>query len=715
MIEAGEKAIISQLISDHLGLKRNAVQNTISLLEEGSTIPFIARYRKERTGSLDETQLFNIEQDFTRFKELSKRKAYILKSIASDGKLTESLKQQIQQSWDAARIEDLYLPFKKKRKTRATKARENGLQGLADIIMDQRIRFLDREAKAFINKNVPDTKSALIGARDIIAEEINENPKCRDIIRKLFERHASLQAKVIPKKKAEAIKYKDYFDYSEKLKRAPAHRILAVFRAEKEGFIKSKIQVDESISIEQLSRYILKPNADYESEDQIKLAVADAYKRLLSPSIETEFKNHAKTRADQEAISVFSENLKQLLMAAPLGNKLVMGIDPGFRTGCKVVCLDRQGNLIHHTTIFPHPPQKQTNASIDVIKNLAKKYDIEAIAIGNGTAGRETQELIKSIGLDTLESFLVNEDGASIYSASEIAREEFPKLDLTYRGAVSIARRLIDPLSELVKIDPKSIGVGQYQHDVNQSKLKENLNASVSYCVNAVGVNLNTASKHLLSHIAGLGPTLANNIVSFRSENGPFSQINTILKVPRMGAKAFEQCGGFLRIRNGENPLDNTGVHPERYKLVKQIAKDKGIKVEALISNNDILAQIDLNKYISDEIGLPTLKDIVLALKKPGHDIRGKAEVFEFSEGISKIEDIEIGMRLNGIITNITKFGAFVDLGIKEAGLIHVSQISDQYISDPLQVVKINQKVNAKVIDIDLDRKRISLSLKGTH
>ena len=704
---------ISQLISDQLKLPIKAVQNTVKLLTEGATVPFISRYRKEATGSLDEVAVLDIENSLVSLKDLIKRKAYILSAIADQDKLSPSLKQKIEDCWSLSILEDLYLPYKKKRKTRASLARQNGLQGLADIILDQRAKFLERETKQFFNQKVKDVESALSGARDIIAEQLNEAIEIREIVRRLFSRSAVLSSKLVQKKKSEAIKYKDYFDFSEPLKKSPAHRLLAVYRGDQEGFLKVKIEIDIDEANKKIQQKIINRNASYECEDQLILAIKDALKRLLGPSIETEFKNLAKERADKEAISVFSENLKQLLLAPPLGNKRIMGIDPGFRSGCKVVCLNDHGDLLYNTTIYPHPPQNETSNASTTINSLIQKYQINAVAIGNGTAGKETQHFIKSFQIPDIEIFLVNENGASIYSASEIARSEFPDHDLTVRGAVSIARRLMDPLSELVKIDPKSIGVGQYQHDVNQVKLKADLTKSVEYCVNAIGIDLNTASEHVLTYISGLGPTLAKNIVQHRSQFGKFDAISKISKVPRMGAKAFEQCAGFLRIRNGKNPLDNTGVHPERYALVRQIAKDHRFKVEQLINNIELIEQIDIRRYISDTVGLPTLKDIIQELKKPGHDIRGQAETFDFTSGVDSIEDLYPEMMVKGVINNITKFGAFVDIGIKEAGLIHISQLSDRFVSDPLKVVKLNQQVNARVLSVDIDRKRISLSLKS--
>lgn len=699
-------------ISKILQLPNKAVGNTIKLLDEGATIPFISRYRKEATGSLDEVQIAKISKAWKDFNDLLKRKEFILKSIQEQKKLTPELKTQIESCLDINLLEDIYLPFKKKRKTRAAIAKENGLSELAEIIWRQDAKNLDRIARGFLNKKVATVDEALQGARDILAERINEGAPARELVRKLFKSSARIQSKVVKKKKEEAIKYADYFDFEESLKRAAAHRLLAVFRAEKEGFLKVKINVDTDNALDRLERLVIKRHANYECEDQLRLTIKDAYNRLLQASIETEFRKVFKEKADEDAIDVFTANLKQLLLAAPLGNKAILGIDPGFRSGCKLVCLDEQGSLKYNTTIYPHPPQKNRSEAEQTIKKLVDTYKIAAVAIGNGTAGKETYAFVKSalIGYP-VELYMVNENGASIYSASEIARKEFPNHDLTVRGAVSIGRRLMDPLSELVKIDPKSIGVGQYQHDVNQAKLKDNLKLCVESCVNAVGINLNTASEHVLAYVSGLGPTIAKNIIDYRNEHGPFSKIVTLKKVPRMGAKSFEQCAGFLRIRKGENPLDNTAVHPERYALVKKMAK--GQNIEQLISNKQSILEIDKKQYVTEEVGLPTINDIINELLKPGLDIRGSAKSFEFTPGIETIEDVKEGMRVNGVINNITNFGAFVDIGIKEAGLIHVSQMSDSFVKDPMQVVKLNQEVNARVIEVDVKRKRISLSLKS--
>ena len=704
---------LNYLISQRLGLSEKSVNNTISLLEDGATIPFIARYRKEATNSLDETAIAAIDKEFTALNELIKRKEYILQIIEEQGKLSTSLRDKITSCWDKTKLEDYYLPFKKKRKTKAEKARLAGLQPLADIILEQHENNLFNIAKKYLSKEYASVEEALAGARDIIAEYINENGHYRDLIRRLFELEAQIVTKLIKSKESEAYKYKDYFDFSEKASKSPSHRILAIFRAEKEKLIRCSLSVDESKAGYKIGKLLIRSNSSKACAQQLTLSIEDALKRLLLPSMENEFRSLYKEKADKEAINVFTENLKQLLLAAPLGACRVMGIDPGFRTGCKLVCLDENSRLLGNTTIYPHPPQNAWTEAQDTIKSLVEKYEIKAIAIGNGTAGRESLALAKSIDFhESVDCYLINEDGASIYSASEIAREEFPDLDLTVRGTISIARRLIDPLSELVKIDPKSIGVGQYQHDVNPTLLKDSLDRCIEYCVNAVGVDLNTASEYLLQHISGLGPVLAKNIVSYRKENGAFKSMQELKKVPRMGAKAFELSAGFLRIRGGKNILDNTGVHPERYALVKQMAKDKGIGLDKLISDKTLLDSINLQDYIGNDIGLPTLKDIISELKKPGFDIRGKAETFEFTKGINAIEDIQPGMYVRGIINNITKFGAFVDIGIKESALIHISQMSNTFIKDPLDVVKLNQKIQAKVIDVDVQRKRISLSLK---
>lgn len=703
---------INTLIASRLDLPRGSVNNTIQLLKEGATIPFIARYRKEATQSLDELAIAEIQKEWLELQELIKRKQYIINTLQEQGKLTGELKKKINDTWDSTTLEDIYLPFKKKRKTRAAMAREKGLEPLAHIIMKQSEPIRSR-LSGFLNDKVKTKEEALQGARDIIAEIINENAEARERLRSIFRKSVHIHSRLIRSKQAEAIKYKDYFEYKEKAAAAPAHRILAVMRAEKEGLLRVKFEIDEAEALKSLQYLFVRRQAHPECRQQLMICIEDALKRLLLPSIETEFRNIYKAKADEEAISVFSKNLKQLLLAAPLGEKRVMGIDPGFRTGCKLVCLDRNGQYLKHTSIFPHPPQNKWDESRHILRELAHEYDIEALAIGNGTAGKESFALAKSVDFkDAVEIYLVNENGASIYSASEIARAEFPELDLTVRGAISIGRRLMDPLSELVKIDPKSIGVGQYQHDVNQTKLKDRLHSVVEHCVNAVGVDLNTASEHLLSYISGLGPVLAKNIVKYRKKHGSFKDISSLLKVPRMGAKSFEQSAGFLRVRNGQNMLDNTGVHPERYPLVKKIARDAGKPLEDLLSHPEALKQIKLEQYIDDRTGWPTLNDIIAELAKPGFDIRGKAQSFEFTPGIQSIEDLQPGMFVKGIVNNITKFGAFVDIGIKEAGLIHISEMAHKFVKDPLDILKLNQQVEAKVLEVDISRKRIALSLK---
>lgn len=704
--------ILVKHISGTLSISKSQVSNTVKLLEEGATIPFISRYRKEATGSLDETEVTAIEKEWKRLLELIKRREAILKSINDQDLLTPELEVKINNCWNMAELEDIYLPYKPKRKTRASAAREKGLEPLAELIMAQKEDKLGAIAAKYLNDEVPDIESALAGARDIIAEWINENTDARNKIRHLFEREAIISSKVIEKKKDEGIKYQDYFDFSEPLERCAGHRLLAIRRAEQEGILRVSISIDNENAIESLEKIFIKNKN--ESAVQVGLAIKDAHKRLLAPSIETEFKNSSKAKADEEAIRVFSENLRQLLLSPALGPKVTMAIDPGFRTGCKLVCLDQQGNLLHHDTIYPHPPQPKLDEATEKIKALLKKYKVEAIAIGNGTAGRETERFIKSLIDESgkTEIFMVNEAGASIYSASETAREEFPDLDLTFRGAVSIGRRLMDPLAELVKIDAKSIGVGQYQHDVNQDDLKDGLDKVVTSAVNLVGVNLNTASQHLLSYVSGIGPKLAKSIIKYRRENKVFRSRKELIKVSGLGAKAFEQSAGFLRIPGAEDPLDNSAVHPESYSIVAKMAKDLSQPVKSLIETADLRQQIDINKYVTDTVGLPTLKDIMQELEKPGLDPRGKAEVFSFSETINEITDLKPGMRLPGVVTNLTKFGAFVNIGIKENGLLHISQITDRYIKDPSEVLKLDQKIMVRVVEIDIERKRIQLSMK---
>ena len=699
-------------IASGLNLSTGQVRNTIKLFDEGATIPFIARYRKEATGSLDEVVIADIRDQYEKLKELEKRKETILKTIDEQGSLTEELKEKINNTWEANELEDIYLPYKPKRKTRAVKAKEAGLEQLAKILMKQYERDVYGRASAFVNKDVPDEDHALQGARDIIAEWINENKVARDIVRSVFERSAAINAKLVKGKEEEGQKYKDYFDWSEPLKRCPSHRLLAIRRGENEGILKVSITADDDIAIQRLERYFVKGNT--EASGQVVSAVKDSYKRLIAPSIETEFAASSKEKADTEAINVFAKNLRQLLLSPPLGQKRVLAIDPGYRTGCKIVCLDTRGNLLHNETIYPHPPQSERGKAMKKIDSLVDAYKIEAIAIGNGTASRETEAFIRKIRFNReLQVFVVSEDGASVYSASKTAREEFPEYDVTVRGAISIGRRLLDPLAELVKIDPKSIGVGQYQHDVDQNRLKGSLDQVVESCVNMVGVNLNTASKHLLTYISGLGPQLAQNIVDYRKEHGDFKNRNELKNVPRLGDKAFEQCAGFLRIKDGEDPLDNTAVHPESYGLVEKMAKDLGCTVRELIDKKELREKIDLKRYVTGNVGLPTLNDIKEELEKPGLDPRKIIKVFEFSKDVHSIEDLKPGMELPGIVTNITNFGAFVDVGVKQDGLVHISQMADRFISDPNDIVHLHQHVKVKVLDVDAARKRIQLSMKG--
>lgn len=700
----------AELISGYLQISEKQITNTIQLLSDGATIPFISRYRKEVTGGLDEVQIAEINNQLEKLTEISKRKETILKTIDEQDKLTPELKDRILKSWNLQELEDIYLPYKPKRRTRAEVARENGLEPLAKIIMKQYENNIDYLAKPFVQKNIKSTEEALSGAADIISEWVSENETSRNIVRKSFEYDGVIVSKLIKGKEIEAQKYKDYFDFSEKYSKCSSHRLLAIRRGENEGFLRVSIVPNDEICIEKLNRLFVKSNNN--AGNLVAAAVNDSFKRLLKPSIENEFAASGKLKADLEAIRVFAENLRQLLLAAPLGEKRVLGIDPGFRTGCKVVCLDAQGNLLHNETIYPHPPQNEQHNASRKIQKLVEAYQIQAIAIGNGTAGRETEQFIQNIRYDRqIQVFVVSESGASIYSASKIAREEFPEYDVTVRGAVSIGRRLMDPLAELVKIDPKSIGVGQYQHDVDQSLLKKSLDQTVELAVNKVGVNLNTASKHLLTYISGLGPQLAQNIVDFRAENGAFKSRKQLLKVPKMGAKTFEQCAGFLRIPNAENPLDNSAVHPESYTIVEKMAKNMKTDINSMIGNAELIKKIDLNQYITDQIGLPTLQDIRQELEKPGRDPRSQAKVFEFDPNIKKIEDLIVGMELPGIITNLTNFGAFTDIGIKENGLIHISQMSDKFISNPAEVVALNQHVRVKILEVDLSRKRVALKL----
>ena len=702
--------IFSKMIATALNIAVRQVENTLSLLNGGATIPFISRYRKEATGGLDEVQIGEIKERHDKLTEIAKRKETILKTIEEQGKLTADLKKRIETCWDATELEDIYLPYKPKRKTRAEAARQKGLEPLATILMMQRENNLMARVRTFIKGDVKDEDDALKGARDIIAEQVSEDERSRNQVRNQFSRQAIISSKVVKGKEEEAAKYKDYFDFSEPLKRCTSHRLLAIRRGEAEGLLKVSISPDDEECTERLERNYVRGNN--ECSQQVKEAVRDAYKRLLKPSIETEFAALSKEKADEEAIRVFAGNLRQLLLAPPLGQKRVMGIDPGYRTGCKVVCLDAQGNLLHNETIYPHPPKSEHGVSVRKLTKLVEQYAIEAIAIGNGTASRETEAFVTSQRYDRkLQVFVVSEDGASIYSASKIAREEFPEYDVTVRGAVSIGRRLMDPLAELVKIDAKSIGVGQYQHDVDQTALKKSLDTTVESCVNSVGVNLNTASRHLLTYVSGLGPTLAQNIVDYRAENGAFTSRKELMKVPRMGAKAFEQCAGFLRIPGAKNPLDNSAVHPESYAVVEHIAKDMKCSVEDLIKNKELRSQIDIKKYVTDQVGLPTLTDIMAELEKPGRDPRQAIKVFEFDKNVKTIDDLKVGMTLPGIVTNITNFGCFVDVGIKENGLVHVSQLCREFVSDPTTVVSIHQHVQVKVIGIDMERKRISMTM----
>ena len=706
------KNLFHQMISGNLNLPSKQVSATLNLLEGGATIPFISRYRKEVTGGLDEVQIEAIQAQYEKLQETAKRKETILKTIDAQGKLTQELLKRIEQTWDATELEDIYLPYKPKRKSRAETARQLGLEPLSSLLLMQREPNPEQAAKRYVKGEVKSVEEALKGARDIIAEQVSENEQSRNNVRNAFGRDAVLTSRVVKTKEAEAAKYRDYFDWQEPLKRCSSHRLLAIRRGEAEGMLKVSITPNDDYCLERLQRqYVRGRNG---SSEQVNMAVDDAYKRLLKPSIESEFAGTSKEKADEEAIKVFAENLRQLLLASPLGQKRVMGIDPGFRTGCKVVCLDAQGNLLHNENIYPHPPVGKTKEAMSRLQKMLEAYRIEAIAIGDGTASRETESFVKSMRFYTdVQVFVVSEQGASIYSASKLAREEFPEYDVTVRGAVSIARRLMDPLAELVKIEPKSIGVGQYQHDVDQGKLKRSLDQTVVNCVNQVGVNLNTASSHLLTYISGLGPQLAQNIVNYRAENGPFTSRKELMKVPRMGAKAFEQCAGFLRIPNAQNPLDNTAVHPESYSIVEAMAKDLGCSINELISNKEQHSRIVLERYLNEKVGMPTLRDILQELEKPGRDPRGKAKVFEFDPSVRTMDDLRVGMELPGIVGNITNFGAFVNIGIKESGLIHLSQMSDRYITDPNEVVSIHQHVRVQVVSIDAERKRIGLKLIG--
>ncbi|WP_068702581.1 Tex family protein [Paludibacter jiangxiensis] len=701
----------SVIISGELQLREQQVKNTIDLLEEGATIPFISRYRKERTGSLDEVQIAAIKERHEKLCELEKRKQTVLNSIEEQEKLTDDLRDRIDKCLSMTELEDIYLPYKPKRRTRAEIAREKGLEPLAKILMRQVDNDVENKALSFIKGDVKDADDALKGACDIIAEWVNENEVARNSIRTIFSREAVISSRVIKGKEVDGDKYRDYFELEEPLRRCSSHRLLAMRRGESEGILRVAIQTEEERCLERLDKLFVKSrNA---ASEQVSIAITDSYKRLLKPSIETEFAAASKEKADAEAIRVFAENLKQLLLAAPLGQKRVMGVDPGFRTGCKIVCLNEQGVLLHHDVIYPHPPQSDVSKASDKITRLIAQFQIQAVAIGNGTASRETEQFFQNyIPQHDLQLFVVSENGASVYSASKIAREEFPDEDVTVRGAVSIGRRLMDPLSELVKIDPKSIGVGQYQHDVNQTELKTALDQTVENCVNKVGVQVNTASKYLLTYISGLGPQLAQNIVDYRTANGAFKSRKELMKVPKMGAKTFEQAAGFLRVENVGNPLDNSAVHPESYPVVEQMAKDLQCTVADLITNEELRKKVDVKKYVTEKIGLPTLVDIIEELAKPGRDPRQQLEAFAFDPTIKEIQDLKIGQVLPGVVTNITNFGAFVDIGIHENGLVHVSQIADRFVSNPAEVLSLHQHVTVRVLDVDLVRKRVSLSMK---
>ena len=705
----------SIMIAKSLKLPVHQVENTLKLLQGGASIPFISRYRKESTGGLNEVQIGEIQTLQEKLSELAKRKVTIITAIEGAGKLTPELRTRINSCWDATVLEDIYLPYKPKRKTRADIARQKGLEPLAMLLLQQRENHLENKVRSFIKGDVKDEKDALKGARDIIAEQINENEQARNIVRNLFAQQAIISSNVIKGKESEdiALKYRDYFNFSEPLKRCSSHRLLALRRGETEGILKISIAPsDESKCTENIERCFIHNNNA--CSKQVKEAITDAYKRLLKPAIETEFAASSKEHADEEAIRVFAENLRQLLLAPPLRQKRVIGIDPGYRTGCKIVCLDAQGTLLYNDTIYPHPPKSEKEKAGNKLKTLVQQYKIEAIAIGNGTASRETEQFVKSLQFThNVQIYVVSEDGASIYSASKTAREEFPNYDVTVRGAISIGRRLIDPLAELVKIDAKSIGVGQYQHDVDQPKLKEALNHTVENCVNLVGVNVNTASRHLLTYVSGLGPVLAQNIVDYRTSNGPFHSRKELLKVPRMGAKAFEQCAGFLRIPQADNPLDNSAVHPESYPIVEKMAKDLNCSVSDLIANKSLRECIQIKNYVTETVGIPTLTDIIKELEKPGRDPRKELEMFHFNPDVHSIADLKVGMELPGIVTNITNFGCFVDIGIKINGLVHISQLSDHFVNDPTTIVSIHQHVCVRVLSVDTERKRIQLSLKN--
>ncbi|MGN6803839.1 MAG: Tex family protein [Ginsengibacter sp.] len=701
----------ASIVAGKLSIPEKKVTAALELLDEGATIPFIARYRKDKTGALDEVQIEQIRDEAKFQQEFSDRKSFIEKTISEQGKMTEILQEKINEATTLNELEDIYLPYKPKRKTKAQTARENGLEPLANLLLEQKNISVEDKANAFVNEKVKDIDTALQGARDIISEIVNEDAEVRAEMRKLFEQSATVQSKILSDKQETGIKYKDYFDFSEPVSKIPSHRILAIMRGFSEGFLKMTIAPEEEIALQKIEKQFVKANN--EAAEQVKKAIRDAYRRLLQPSLESEFRMSLKTNADEEAISVFAENLRQLLLSSPLGNKRILAVDPGYRTGCKVVVLDEKGDLQKTGLIFVHEKNYKLDEAKHLVEKLVKDYIIQAFAIGDGTAGRETQQFFKDLNTG-LPIFLVNEDGASIYSASPIGREEFPEEDITVRGAVSIGRRLMDPLAELVKIDPKSIGVGQYQHDVNQTRLKEKLDQTVVSCVNAVGVNLNSAGKYLLSYVSGIGPSIAENIVNYRKENGRFANRQQLKKVPRLGDKAFEQCAGFLRIKDGDNPLDESGVHPESYAIVEKMAKDAGVDVKEIIANEKVLGSINSRSYINENIGLHTINDILQELKKPGLDPRKEAQSFEFAN-IFSIEDVKEGMIVPGQVTNLTRFGAFVDIGVKQDGLVHVSEIAHHYISDPGEALKLNDKVMVKVLEVDLPRKRISLSIKQTQ
>ena len=702
-----------EIIAQRTGLKIVYVQNTIALLLEGATIPFISRYRKEATGGMTDVEVAEVSRQLEQLQEMDKRRSYILQAIEGQGKLTDELRQRIEECTDPITLEDIYLPFKQKRRTRAQVAREAGLEPLANILQAQKTANVTQIAGRYINKEkgIDNVQKALQGAQDIIAERVSESERARQSLRTTFARHAVIYSRLVKGKDIEGQNYRDYFEWSEPLARCSSHRMLAMRRGEAEGILRISIGVDDKAALERISRFFVHGNG--EASQLVKAAVEDGYRRLLEPSISNEAGSLAREKADEEAISIFVRNLEQLLMASPLGQKRVMAIDPGFRTGCKVVCLDAEGNLLHHDVISPHPPRSERVRAMMTMQQFVEKYGIEAISIGNGTAGRETEDFVRHLDLpDGVEIYMVSEDGASIYSASETAREEFPNEDVTVRGAVSIGRRLMDPLAELVKIDPSSIGVGQYQKDVNQTALRRSLDQTVINCVNRVGVNVNTASRHLLTYISGLGPALAQNIVKYRSQNGPFRTRRELMKVPRMGEKAFEQSAGFLRIQDSPQPLDNSAVHPERYPLVEQMAADQGCSVKQLMENKDIRQKIDISKYVSSQVGLPTLQDIMAELDKPGRDPREPLKQFAFDPTVHDITDLHAGQVLPGIITNITNFGAFVDIGVHTKGLVHVSQLADRYVKDPTSVVSLHQQVMVRVVEVDLQRKRISLSMR---